>query len=352
MRCKVSGVRSKILASSFWILVAGFCLPAHAIEFQMPIKCDLGKDCFIQNYVDTSKTPGEYKDYKCGSMTYPHHTGTDFRIPDYVRMREGVDVLAAADGKVERVRDSMADISIRQTDPATIKKAECGNAVIISHGQGWQTSYCHMKRGSIVVKPGQQVKAGEKLGQVGLSGDTEFPHVHFEVRHNGKVIDPFTQDQPGWGCNAVSGLDHSLWYPPAREKLAYNPTALLSAGFANGEPNEDAALDGQYNNLQFPPNAKFMVLWAEMMGVQKDDELMLQIIAPDGHEIFSKQADFPKNKATVFFYAGSKLLMNAWRPGTYKGRIILIRKTPSGETNTIFDETRELAVKSLTTLPE
>ncbi len=324
--------------------------PANAIEFRIPIACDLGKDCFIQNYVDTSQTPGEYKDYKCGTMTYPHHTGTDFRLPDYVRMREGVDVLAAADGKVERLRDSVADISVRKIDQATIKSTECGNGVTINHGQSWQTSYCHMKRGSILVKPGQQVKAGEKLGQVGLSGDTEFPHVHFEVRHNGKVIDPFTQDQLGWGCNTGSGLDHSLWLPPAREKLVYNPTALLSAGFAAGEPSEDAALDGEYNNLQFPPDAKFMVLWADMMGVQKDDELMIRITAPDGHEILSKQANFPKNKAVIFFYAGRKLLMNFWTPGIYKGRITLIRKTPDGAMNTVFDETRELKVKSPTPL--
>ena len=57
-----------------------------------------------------------------------------------------------------------------------------GQVVYIDHGDGTQTRYGHMQRGSISVKPGQTVTAGQQIGKVGSTGTSTNPHLHFEIR--------------------------------------------------------------------------------------------------------------------------------------------------------------------------
>ncbi len=63
-----------------------------------------------------------------------------------------------------------------------------GQATIIDHGDGLTTVYAHQSR--IVVTPGQIVSRGETIGYVGSTGNSTGPHLHFEVRKNGKPVDP------------------------------------------------------------------------------------------------------------------------------------------------------------------
>lgn len=63
-----------------------------------------------------------------------------------------------------------------------------GRAVIIDHGNGYETLYGHLSR--ITVKPGKRVCRGEKIGFVGSTGRSTGPHVHYEVRRDGKAVDP------------------------------------------------------------------------------------------------------------------------------------------------------------------
>ena len=160
-----------------------------------PVACALGRTCEIQHYVDRDPGPG-VRDYRCATQTYQAHNGFDIRVPDMMAQRRGVDVLASAAGTVARVRDGVADISVRAPGAPSVANQECGNGVAISHGGGWETQYCHMARGSIRVKPGDVVAAGAPIGRVGLSGNTEYPHLHMTVRHNGVVVDPFAPAAP------------------------------------------------------------------------------------------------------------------------------------------------------------
>ncbi len=63
-----------------------------------------------------------------------------------------------------------------------------GNMVIISHGYGFITSYSH--NSEIVVKIGDKVKRGQVISKVGSTGRSTAPHVHYEIKVNGKNVDP------------------------------------------------------------------------------------------------------------------------------------------------------------------
>ena len=88
---------------------------AQAIELGLPIDCDVGRDCVIQHYVDHDSS-SKARDYRCGTLTYDGHNGTDFRLPNLAARRAGVSVLAAADGQIVRRRDGMPDISVSSGD--------------------------------------------------------------------------------------------------------------------------------------------------------------------------------------------------------------------------------------------
>ncbi len=63
-----------------------------------------------------------------------------------------------------------------------------GNAVLVNHGDGISTLYAHMSK--ILVKEGDEVKLDTIIGQVGSTGRSTGPHLHLEVRENGRPINP------------------------------------------------------------------------------------------------------------------------------------------------------------------
>lgn len=308
-----------------WSALAGLLLLAASTavsaqeagpRFAWPVACTLGQDCFVQNYVDADPSPGR-ADFHCGTLTYDGHDGTDIRVPDLATMVRGVDVRAAADGTVLRIRDGEPDISVDDRGKAAVKDREAGNAVIIDHGGGWQTMYAHMKQGSVRVRPGDAVKAGQPLGQIGLSGDTEFPHLHFGIFKDDRRIDPFTARQPGAGCRVEL---HSLW----AMDVPYIPTGVLIAGFATGRADQAAARLGRYAGLAGDAQAP-LVVWAESFGVQAGDLQTITIAAPDGTLAFQDQKALPSSKVSWFAFAGKRAPSGGWQPGTYTGRYRLER---------------------------
>jgi murein DD-endopeptidase MepM/ murein hydrolase activator NlpD len=86
------------------------------------------------------------------------------------------EVYAAADGKVVDVYPGPGQSPCTETSCVD----ERGNMVAIQHAGGYRTYYYHLE--SIMVKKGQDVTAGEQIGVAGNTGDSDAPHLHFEVR--------------------------------------------------------------------------------------------------------------------------------------------------------------------------
>ena len=126
------------------------------------------------------------------------HRGAGSKFSDYYAY--GAEVRAAADGRVVASANDMAEDtsmlrSVEDTDEsygeraseaqmALLKKggtAIVGNYVVIEHGQGEYSLYAHLQPGSVRVKAGETVKAGQPIARLGSSGNSTEPHLHFQV---------------------------------------------------------------------------------------------------------------------------------------------------------------------------
>ena len=283
-----------------------------------PLACVVGQTCEIQHYVDRDAGPG-VRDYRCGAQTYEGHNGIDIRLLDMAAQRRGVDVLAAAGGKVTRLRDGVADISIRAPGAASVVNQECGNGVAIDHGGGLESQYCHMARGSIRVKSGQLVAAGDPIGRVGLSGNTEFPHLHFTLRHRGAVVDPFA---PAGGTACAAQGD--LWTVQARAAMAYKSGAVLNSGFT-GQPVTMAQIEN--GDIVAPSRTSpYLVAYVRGITLQAGDVIVLELRDPAGVSLARSQLPpLDRWKAQHLAYVGRKLPAGGWRAGSYVAEYRVLR---------------------------
>ena len=280
----------------------------------LPLVCEIGKTCWVANYVDVDPS-GVANDFRCLRRTYDQHDGVDFAIRDLGVMKEGVPVVATASGVVHSMRDGMEDAGVS----GSIAGRECGNGVIVDHDGGWQTQYCHLRKGSVEVKPGDHVDAGTFLGLVGLSGKTEFPHVHLTVRRKGQVIDPFTGREMKAGCGLPA---KPLWREG--QKVDYEPVALYNAGFSVREPDIEAIRKGQRNEGPFPATSAVLIFWVDILGVQEGDRMLFRITR-DEQVVLDESQTVAKTQARRFAYMGKRRPGASWPAGTYTGQVTLMR---------------------------
>ena len=299
-----------------FLTLLSLAVPATAGEISLssPIACDLTGPCYIQQYVDHDPSE-KASDFTCSGLSYDGHKGTDFALPSSDMISDGIDVLASAAGTVAGTRDGMEDVRYSADNAAGIKDRECGNGVVLRHLNGWETQYCHLRKDSITVTRGQKVQSGDVLGQVGMSGRAEFPHVHLSVRRNGEVIDPFDPD----GTITCGEIEtDTLWtdVPP------YRAGGIVRIGTSAGVPefaairaNTVAAADADSDAL---------VIWAFLFGTQKGDVIRLSLRGPSD-TIIERDTPLERTQAQSFRAIGKKRRSDRWEAGEYTGTATLLR---------------------------
>lgn len=304
------------------LLIAACIVSAQPAPFSitLPVKCDVGSSCLVQKLVDHDPGPGR-QDYRCGLLTTDGHDGVDIRLRTMADMQSGYAVIAAAAGQVLRTRDGEPDISARgRTD---LEGKDAGNAVVIDHGNGWQTQYSHLRQRSVSVRPGQQVASGEKLGLIGMSGNAEFPHLHFTVRYEGKAVDPFIDAEPVVQCEAKAQIT-GIWTPLAARALSYTPTAVITAGLASNVPPKSVA------ERATPPvlaaRQSPILMWVDMIGAQAGDMQQFAITGPDGQPVHVQETIVDGGGLSWFTYSGKRAPATGWSAGRYVGRYTLRRR--------------------------
>ena len=156
------------------------------------------------------------------------HLGVDYAAPT------GTPVWSAANGTV-----SFAGY-----------RGAYGNLVVIRHAQGYETAYAHLHRIDRGIRPGVRVRQGQSIGTVGTTGLSTGPHLHFELRQNGRHLDPLghrqARQQPLRGRELAAFQRHRQLLVTELDALPW-PTpsdALLAAAeAADREEAERAAQD-------------------------------------------------------------------------------------------------------------
>ncbi|MCC3703564.1 murein DD-endopeptidase MepM [Rouxiella badensis] len=121
------------------------------------------------------------------------HRGVDFAVPI------GTPVLAVGDGEVIVAKNGGA----------------AGNYVALRQGRQYMTRYMHLSR--VLVKPGQKVKRGQRIGLSGNTGRSTGPHLHFEVWINNVAVNPLTAKLPR--SEGLSGKDLKDYLSTVREVM-------------------------------------------------------------------------------------------------------------------------------------
>jgi hypothetical protein len=292
-------------------------------KFAFPMSCKIGVDCEVQHYVDRDPGP-DILDWRCGWRTISNLNDVNIRIVDMALQRQGVDVLAAASGRVERVRDGVPDISIRASGAPSVVGRECGNGVVIDHGGGWETQYCHLAKGSISLAIGTLVKTGDVVGRVGLSGLTEFPHLGFVVRHDGKTVDPFDPIPfDNERCREDGDLASSLWTAEAQAQLSYKAGAILNAGFSGAPVSMESIEAGEITSPGTDPPV--LAAYVRAIELAQGDIIELTLSGPGEAARPISLAPLDKNKAQYFAVRQLVRPRSGWPRGRYVAIFRVIR---------------------------
>ena len=159
-----------------------------------PMAGRLYRDLYTTNFNDLDPGPG-ILDWDCTDHTYDGHDATDVIIRTFGEQAFGVPIFAAQDGTVINAHDGEDDMN-------TTWEGQPANFVVIDHNNGRRSNYWHMKKGSVAVTIGQEVRAGEQIGLIGSSGISTWPHLHFATYDSGVRFEPYAGDcrpgESGW----------------------------------------------------------------------------------------------------------------------------------------------------------
>jgi murein DD-endopeptidase MepM/ murein hydrolase activator NlpD len=172
-------------------LAAPFSVP---LAFLSPIGVDHDRN--------EGRNPADCRNYQGRPFPacYDQHEGTDFMmVGGFATMDAGsFDVIAAAGGVVTEVASGHFDrcfFDPREPDRINCQgdQREVANFVNIRQDDGLLARYLHLKKDSVTVRKDQRVACGHILGKVGSSGRSSAPHLHFELRRDKAIVDPYAE---------------------------------------------------------------------------------------------------------------------------------------------------------------
>ena len=329
---------SNLLFSSTLFVVSASIAAESAPSLGVPLLCDPHAQCLVQQFPDMQAGPGS-SDPFCGNATYEGHDGTDIRIHSLKNIEGNVPVVALAAGRILRERDGEPDLLAGGREAAnSFGGKECGNGLVIDHGNGWETQYCHLKKSSLVKPAGTAVTKGETIGFVGSSGWAQFPHVHVTVRHHGVAVDPATGQAVGSGCVASTSERHALWDGAALQWLTVATHHIVDVGLSGNVIEHDRLVTAGGPPL-LTAGADVIVGWGWFSNLESGDRVRIMIVDPSGTVMTDKVSDPLKaHKASYSQFAGRKRKPTL---GFYRLTVNLLRGGAVLETRTQTLEVKE-----------
>ncbi|MGH3675431.1 MAG: M23 family metallopeptidase [Mycobacterium sp.] len=201
--------------------------------------CDMGAHRMALNPIDGQLWAAERFaiDYVQLGADGRLFTGDKSKVESYPYF--GADIHAVADGPVVAAVDGMAEQIPGKTRSGLALDEYAGNHIVQDLGDGNYALYAHIKTGAVKVKPGDQLTAGQLIGLVGNTGNSDAPHLHFHVM---STPDPLRSDGLPFVFTSFK-LDSRIADADALGPLLDGRPAPLQPGFAAREETDVTPMD-------------------------------------------------------------------------------------------------------------
>ncbi len=239
-----------------------------------------GQDLFLANYVDLSNSAFDHNgaglDFTCTDYSYAGHNGHDSIVDGFREQAIGVPVFAALNGTVYGVHDGEPD---QQTVNLVGRPT---NFVALAHAGGYETTYLHLKSGSITVTNGQTVAAGTQIGLTGSSGDSSWPHLHFTSSVNNVAYEPSAgKCRPG---------DSSWTNQPLFRRDTYVTSFTYGTQPFTGDAN--FPFDNVVRSGTFASNTRTMYFRVRLRNLPAQSTYRFVLVRPDGATVLDNSGSF------------------------------------------------------------
>lgn len=282
------------------------------IQFAWPLKKAEGvgynQIWGVSNFVDHQGGSG-IKDYFCQEKTYNGHRGTDIYLWPfwwYAMDHNQAEIIAAADGQILYKFDGNYDRSC-------VMGSGDWNAVYVQHADGSIAWYGHMKNGSLTTKNvGDMVSKGEFLGNVGSSGSSTGPHLHFEVYNSSsQLIDPFEGS-----CNL---LNSESWW---EDQLPHDKPTINAVLTHSAYPVFPDCPQQEVTNLKnYFETGESVYLAVYLTDQEAGSTMHLKVTRPNGTILNEWDAALTENyQLSYWFWIANPDMNGNWKwEATYKG---------------------------------